>query len=209
MDVQMVNYGYGVVLALAALYANFKIQKSQMDSAVSKGTAPIIKTLDEHGNILKDHGEMIKHNSVRLDKYAVNDNFHYDIDTAVKSGLEMLGCDTTPASYIIKMGQRISDFYREVMVDGIAKDKRTIIISRVESKCSEGKKFLADLLSPEFCEKYFKKYEKERCEYLKDIIGIAEGIDNNKNDRFRVTTLLFAQNQIHNFVRYYLTHWKR
>jgi len=207
--VQMFNYGYGIIVAVGMLYANFKIQKSQMDASVQKGTKPIEKILGKHGEILTEHGEMIKHNSIRLDKYAVNDNFHYDVDTAVKSGLEMLGTDIEPASYVIKIGQAISDFYREVMVDGIGKDKKAVIINRVETKIAEAKRRLTDILSEEFCDKYFYHFKNERQNFIDDIVAIAEGLDNNKDDRFRTTTLCFIQNQIHNFVRYYLKTWDK
>lgn len=190
-----------VIIAIAAIFSNNKNIKLMIDKAVQ----PFGITLTQHTESLT---------SLIADYQQQNDNAIFlrrltkITDTAISlvkdkdndMGLINPGKAVT---YLVFQGDRFREITQSVMttgVDNMCDDSISVLISIKAKECQNQ---LSELFGEEFAEGYCDNYGHKRGEFLKEVCKISSDWINSHDDRFRDLSLVYFQEFVNNFVRYY------
>jgi len=198
---EYVKLGFGLAIAILAVLANKNIVKTMIVSV----TNPILKILCEHtellGTLQIDH-EFNNSNSVHFKK--IGNIFDTAISVLREKDGKAENVKLYPAAeYLIEFRRLFEEITRRVITDGIDNIGDEAFKTIAGLKMMECKNKMEKLFEYDFTEKYFVKYMGERECYIQLVCDISKDWINSHDDRYKNISLVFIQDQVNGFVRFY------
>lgn len=204
MNGKWLELGIGLVVAIAAILANNKSIKYMIKESID----PIMSLLHKHTEALEmlqiDY-ELTNTNRVffkKLDKII-------DIAIGVVREKESSANSVNEATcYLFFFGDRYKDSCGSVLSKGIDEISNDSYSTLIASSMRECKLRLNSLFGKEFTNEYIEKYKIQRQEYVDAVCKISDDWINSHDERFRNISLVYLQEFVNNFIRFYFNYKK-
>jgi len=196
-----IKLGIGLIIALSAVFANYKYVKLVMQSLL----IPITETLKSHTIALETLGrdyELTNSNTVFSKKVGVI--FERAISVlSDKDKTRIFDKIYPPAEYLMRFKELFEELIHMVLLKGIDDIGNDPFRTTAILKMLGCKNKMIELFGEKFTEIYFEKHNLKREKYIQNVCDISSDWINSHDERYKNITLVFLQDQCNNFIRFY------
>ena len=208
----LIGYGYGIILAIGGLYANFKIQKTTMKKVADESNEPIKEDMLIVKDSLQEQHKKIINNSIALKKVTditnplmINKVFFCKLMKIAVDSVEYRE-DKNLTYYNNKVATSLVGFSREIIDYGIDKVSDGTVDALAKEKIKETALFFIHIWGKELHDKYKQQTEELRQGYISKIKSISNENFNSKDEAYRAETLLYMREITKGFMKFYDEH---